>query len=352
MGIWYTTREDVKAALDVRETARSNTQIDRAIESSSRSIDGYAPGGGLLHRRFYPELRTQTFDWPNEQHAESWRLWLDANELISATTITSGGVTLAPSDYLLRPDHGPPYTHVEINLAGSASFGSGASHQRSISILGLFGHSAQEEPAGATGEALDASETAVDVTDSAAIGVGHILRVDTERMIVTGRRMADTDETLGWDLTASAADVIVSVADGTAFATDEVLLIDAERMLIVDIADNTLIVKRAWDGSALTTHDGGATIYASRTLIVSRGALGTTAATHLTAAPLYRHVVPGGVGELCLAETLNTLLQRASGYGRVVGSGDNEREASGRGLRDIRDQAITSYGRKARIRSV
>lgn len=44
----YCTRQDVKRALDVHETARSNGQVDRAVEAASRTIEG------VLHRRFYP----------------------------------------------------------------------------------------------------------------------------------------------------------------------------------------------------------------------------------------------------------------------------------------------------------
>jgi len=39
MGIWYATREQVKAALDAAETARNDAQVDRAIESGARSIE-------------------------------------------------------------------------------------------------------------------------------------------------------------------------------------------------------------------------------------------------------------------------------------------------------------------------
>lgn len=352
MGVWYTTREAVKAALDVKETARSNAQIDRAIESASRMIDGSVPGAGFLHRRFYPELRTMTWDWPNVQSPTPWRLWLDADEIIEAVTLTVAGVALDPGDFMLRPDHGPPYTHIEIDRSSSAVFSSGDTPQRSISGLCLFGFRNDETTAGTLTEALDASETAVDVSDSAAIGVGSIIRVDTERMIVTGKTMATTGQTLGGNLQALNSDVTVGVANGAAFAVDEVILIDAERMLIVDIAGNNLIVKRPWDGSVLAAHTAGATIYAPRTLTVTRGALGTTAATHLTSTAIARHVVPGLVEELCIAEALNLLAQERSGYARTVGTGENQREMSGRGLREIKNDAYTAYGRKARSRAV
>ncbi|MEV0382881.1 hypothetical protein [Nonomuraea sp. NPDC050643] len=356
MGIWYTTRETVKAALDSKETARSNGQIDRAIESASRLIEG------ALHRRFYPEVRTLTWDWPNAQRARSWRLWLDANELVSVTTLVAGGVTIAPGDYLLYPTDGPPYNRIEIDLSSSAAFASGDTHQQAISITGPYaGCRLDEAPAGALAEALDASETAVDVTDAAAVGVGDILRVDSERMIVTGRTMLDTGQNLGGNLAASAAGVTVAVSTGSAFAVDEVILIDSERMLVVDIAGNNLTVKRAWDGSVLAAHTAGADIYAPRTLTVERGALGTTAATHLTAAPIARHVPPGPVVALCVGLALAQVLGEQSGYARAsLASGERSDTTSGRprtqkigaGLDALWATAYAACGRKARIRGV
>lgn len=361
MGVWYCTREDVKRALDIADTARSNRQIDRAIESGSRTIEG------RLHRRFYPQLATRSWDWPNGQYARPWRLWLDDDELISITTLTVGGVTIAPADYMLRRSDGkdePPFSHVEINLAGSAAFGGGSTHQRNIAITGPYGHSADTGPAGALAEPLDASETGVDVTDSGLVGVGDILLIDTERMIVTGRSMFDTGQNIGADLTASNAAVTVAVTTGSAYAVDEVLLVDAERMLIVDIAGNNVIVKRAWDGSVLAAHTTGAAIYAPRTLTVTRGALGTTAATHLTAAAIVRHLVPGTVRDLNVALALTQGLQEQSGYARTAGSNESQRQVfgralkaapgvqAGRGLQALWDDAYTAYGRMARTRAV
>lgn len=180
MSIWYCTREQVKAALDSKETARSNAQIDRAIESASRTIDGGKRIGGLMRRRFYPEVRTQTFDWPNGQYARSWRLWLDQHELIDVTSITSGGVTLAPGEYLLRPDDSPPYNRVEIDLSSSAAWSSGNTHQRAISIVGTFGYCADEAPAGELALAV-ASTTAMSIT---VFGLGR----DRRRQPDPGRR--------------------------------------------------------------------------------------------------------------------------------------------------------------------
>lgn len=353
MGIWYTTIEAVRTALDVAETARSDARIAACIESASRSIDGHEPGGGLLHRRFYPERRTQTFDWPDGSYSRSWRLWLGAHELVSAESIIVAGRTLDPAEYFLRPDDGPPFNRIEINLADDAAFASTSTHQRAISVTGVYaGCETVEAQAATLAVGIDAAALTVDVSDSSAIGTGSVLRVDNERMIVTRRGMLDTGRDLAGDLTASAADTLVPVGPGAAVTPDEVILIDAERMRVVDVAGNSLVVKRAWDGSVLAAHTVGASVFALRRLTVTRGALGTTADTHAAGATVQLLVYPGLVSELATAEALTMLLQGQSGYARTVGSGDNERESFARGLRDLRDRAYAAHGRQARTGAV
>lgn len=350
MGIAYTTRESVKAALDVAETARNNTQIDRAIDAGADSI------WGLTRRKFYPTLATRKFDWPNFQLARPWRLWLDSNELISATSVVSGGVTIPPSNYLLRRSddvQAPPYTFIEINLGTSSSWSGGVTTpQQSIVITGVWGSAGattDEASAGTTAAAvIDANVNSVDVGDSAAVGVGDLLRIDTERVQVTGKQMLTTTQTLSGNLTALASNTLVGVTNGALFAIGETVLIDAERMLVEDIAGNSLVVQRGWDGSVLAAHTAAAVVYAPRRLIVRRGVLGTTAAAHLIAASIWRHEAPPLIRELNLAEAVTTLLQESSGWARTAGAGDNVRESTGKGLADLRAQVVATYGRKAR----
>lgn len=352
MGIWYCTREDLKSALDFKETARNDGQVDRAIERASRTVEGF------LLRRFYPELATRYFDWPNRQGARSWRLWMGFNELISVTSLVSGGETLSASDYFLRNSDDlpePPYESVELLLSANATFGGGSTHQKDIALTGLYGYRDDLVPAGSTAEALDDSETAVDVTNSALVGVGSLIKVDSERMTVTGKSLLDTDVDIHAtdSLAASNSDVSILCSTSTGIPqVGEVILIDAERMLVVDLAGSTLVVKRAWDGSILAAHAAGASIYAPRVLTVTRGALGSTASAHDTAKAISRTEYPGPVVSLCVAEAIVQVLNEAGGYARTVGSGENAREAAGRSLKDARDLARRSHGRRARTAAV
>lgn len=348
MGVWYTTREDVQSALDAKSSALSNAQVDRAIEAASRAVEG------LLHRAFAPILAARYFDWPNHQYARPWRLWLDENDLISVTSMVSGNTTIPASDYFLEPiNSGPPYDRVEIDMSSPSALSAGDTWQRSIVITGLWGHSDDNTAVGLTTEALDNSETGVDVDGATAaqVGVGSVLKIDTERLLVTGRGTITTSQTLQSAMTAVDNVVTVAVTSGTAFAVGEVILLDAEKMIITDIAGTNLTVTRAWDGTVLAAHTGS-TVYAYRTLTVVRGALGSTVASHLTAATVYRWDVPGPVRELTAAEAINNLLQSRSGYARTAGSGDNEAETKVLGLESLRKSVRVSHGRKGRIGAV
>lgn len=351
----YTTREIIKRALDIEETARNARNIDRCIESAARRIDG------MCHRIFYPRIETKSFDWPNQQNALPWRLWLDDTELISLTTFTSGGTVIPAANYNLESNRvGPPYNRVEVDISTSSALSSGSTHQRSAVLLGLWGHTNDEVIVGVTAEAMDASETGLDVdaATSAEVGVGSLLRLDDERVLVTNRQQLTTGQTLGGTgLTAAKNDVSVSVASGATFAIDELITIDSERMLIVDITGNTLTVVRAYDGSVLATHAIGATIFAPRTLTVKRGVFGTTAATHTLGATINMWAPPAGVRQLNTAEAIHELMQEQTGWFRTMSASSNfggtaRRAATMEALIDLRDQVYQQYGRKARTRTI
>lgn len=341
---WYATREEVARELDFKEPARSAPRIDRVIAAVSRDIEG------MCHRRFYPQAATRYWDWPTG--ARPWRLWLDDSEVISVTALSSGGVTIAPADFLLEPNrNGPPYNRIEIDLDGPAAFGGGGTHQRDVTVVGLFGYRDDESPGGEVDGTVSSSATTMHVTDSAAVGVGSVLRVGTERLIVTGKSMRDTGQNLAAPVDARQKTVTIPVADGTTYTVGEIILLDAERMLIEDIAGNSLVVSRAVDGTVLAAHTGS-TIYALRTLTVVRGALSTTATALVGGEAVHVWQPPAPVRDLCVAESAARLMQGRSGWARVVGTGEAQREASGRGLKDLRDQVYRSHGRKGRVRSV
>lgn len=348
MSVWYATREQVKDALDIKETARNNDIVDRAIEAATLNIET------LMRRRFYPQVATRYFDWPNFQRARAWRLWLGYDEVLSVSALVSGSTTIASTDYFLEPvNYGPPYSRIEIDLTSSAAFSANSgTHQRSVSVTGVFGFCNTTTPVGALAVAMtDTTGTTASVTDSAAIGVGSLILIGTEYLIVTGKSQLTTGQTVQTTaLTALASNESVLVTTGSAFAVGEIITIDSERMKIVDITSNTLTVKRAWDGSTLATHNTGVTIYAPRTLTVTRGAVGSTAATHLIAATIGKHVIPGPINTLCIGDACGIVTKEPSAWSGGAGGGATEAAmAKLPGLPMIRDLAVARYARRGRL---
>ena len=344
----YVTREMVKASLDVQATARNNDQIDLAIQAATGAVEGQ------LNRRFYPLDATRYFTWPNYQYAATYRLWLDYWELAApATQVTSGGVTIPLSQCFFEPvNSGPPYTSLELNRAGTAAFGNGPTPQRDVAITGTFGFNLDAAPSGALAAAVtDTTSTSITVTNGSAAGVGNLLFVGTERMLLADKALITSGQTQQGSLTDKSSDQLVGVSDGTKYSVGEIIVLDAESMLITGTAPTSVTVKRAWDGSTLATHSAAA-IYAYRSWTVVRGATGTTAATHLNGTVISRYVPPSLITQYALAEAENNLLQGISGYARTVGAADNLRPVSGQARADIRKQAINAYARKARRRTV
>ncbi len=352
--VFYCTREEVMDAFDVREAAHRFAQVDAAIASASDDIDGW------LNRHKHglaPRTATRYFDWPSSNYSSPYRLWFEENELVSATSFTAGGTALVENtDYYLEPvNSGPPYTYAEIILSGSGSFTNSGTHQHALAVSGTWGIGNNQAAAGTLAAAIvSTSATTVDVSDATLVGIGSVLTVDSERMLVTGRSALTSGTTLNGALTASKADVSVTVTDGSVFHISETILVDSERMKIVDIAGNDLTVVRAYDGSTLAAHADLSTVYQYDRLTVTRGALGTTAATHLISTSVTTWEVPNLVHDLCKAEVITRLEQEWSAYGARVYSDEAERDSSGtevvagRGLTDIRKACARRYKRKFR----
>lgn len=351
----YCTRESVKSALDEQETARSNAQIDDAIASGARDVEG------LCNRpeyAFMPVAATRYLDYPSRTaRPPSWRLWFDGMTLIGADSVTTnnGGTTLTAGQYFLEPVNEPPYTSIEINLGGSGSFSSDGTQQRAVAITGLWGWTNVNVSVGTLSATLAASHTATAALawTTARFGVGDVLLIDNERMVIRDRTFVDSTQNLQTSLSATDSDTQVAVTDGTAFAVEEIISIDGERMLVVDIIGNTLTVKRAQDGSQLAAHTAPtADVYALTGVQLDRAELGTTLAEHSADDVVYQWRPPPLLTSLNRAYALNTLLQQRSGYARVAGSGENAREFTGRGVAALEKDVFRVFGRKARTRAI
>lgn len=342
MRVCYVTRERVQAVLRSANLLRLNSRIDDAIQVASGQVEGD------LHRKFYPTLDTREFDLPQTRS-----LWLYEHELAAApTTIVSGDTTMTTADYILFPQSGPPYRWIDVNTSGSVSWESGDTPQRCIAITGSFGGSADELLSTTLSTTINSSTTVVDIADSSAVGIGDLIKLDSERMIVRDRSFITTTATLSADIAASKSVVSLTVSNGALITAGEYILIDSERMFVETISGNTVTVSRAEQGSALAAHTSTAVVLAPRRLAVQRAQAGTTAASHDAPASIYRNVAPPLVTEYALALTLNYLQQGSNAYTRQPGAGENSQAAAGSDLRTAYEAAYTAHGAKWRSRAV
>lgn len=325
--VYYSSRESVARSLDFQESADAYREIDDALLSASDTIHG------RLGRFFFPLKGTRTFDWPNRMSGTSFRVWLNQWELQELTSITSGGVVIDTSTVLKYPQASvPPWNRLEVDRSAATSFTAADTEQQSLSIVGTFGFPGRRVARGALEASIASSTTtSVDVTDG-RIEVGNAILVDAEYLQVVERVPLDSGQNTGGALDDSPATDLVAVSDGTAFRRGETVLIGSERMWIRDVSGNSLVVRRATDGSRIESHLSGADVYTFRRLTVERGIWGTTAAGHSDASTVEVYQAPALIRTMAKAEAENFMLQEASGYARSAGSGENEREYSGRGL--------------------
>lgn len=346
----YVTVEDVRSATGSNFTARDTSQLRRAIDSASRSVEA------LCHRKFFPWTGTRYFAWPaTPRQGPSWKVWLDANELIELTELTSDGHVIDPSEYFLEPaNYGPPYSSIELNRGINSAFTAGSTGQRNIAATGTYCGTAEDWASVATlAASANSSVASITVSDSSGIGLGSLLRIGTERLQVLTKSQVTTSTTLGGNLDGNKGTTTVPVADGTKVHAGEEILVDSEVMLVVDVAGNNLLVKRAWSGSVLATHSLGATVYAPRILGVARASTGTAATAHALSDAVEVFQYPALVQELTIATVLRQQQGKVSGYADSESSklGATLKVNPTESLKDIRQMCYDAHGRQGRIRS-
>jgi hypothetical protein len=341
--ISYCTREMVQDALGYADNVRTDRRVDSAIRAATRDLEHF------LHRTFLPRLTTRSFDMPDTD-----TLWLYDSELASApSAFTSGGTAMtAGTDYILRPETGPPYRWIEERSAGSVKFQAGATPQNSLSITGDFSYPCRELEAGVLTDSLASGAVTLVLNDSAYVGVGSLLAVDSEYILITERTMSTTGTIISGNLTVSKSEKTIAVASGAAVGLAETIMVDAERMRVLGINGNSLIVERAVGGSTLAAHTSGATVMAPRTCNVQRGMRGSAAASHTDGEDVYVLRPPSLIEELCAAIAGNIVTQASANWSARQGASETQHQPDARGILLLKEDAYAAYGRKTRSRAV
>lgn len=337
----YATRELVRTATDVKETVRNNDLIDMVLQASARRIELET------HRRFYPELATRKWDYPNAQFAEPWQLWLEDNELISISSMSSGGTVVPSSDYVLRrtdEKDEPPFNLVELKLDTASSLSAGPTFQQSIVITGLYGHRNDSYAQGTLTAAISSTSATTLSASDATIGVGSLLIIDSERLLVTDKSMVDSTMRVTANIDNQKGSTLLGVTTGSNFTRGETILVGAEKMRVDEVAGNNLLVTRGWEATTITAHAINDVIFALRTLNVLRGVLGTLAATHSNGAVINVFNYPALITDYSLALSLNDKRLATIGYTPGL-TGNLE-------LKALCDAVYATYARKGRLGAI
>lgn len=350
----YATVEQVMRAADIKVTAYLKDEILRSLESSCDAVDKLIVVGDTQRPAFAPWAGEISFDWPTVNNGNAYRFWLDQFRLHSLDSIVSGGVDVE-SAALPWPASGPPYSAIDIDTSGALSLeiGDTGTGQRSLTLGGIWGIVGDDRSRSSWTLGASVSDSATDLVINAPIGIGSIVLIGSERVIVEDRSWSASGQTasaLAVQMNAQS----VTVADGTDFIIGEEIIVDSERMLIRDIVGNVLIVQRAADGTVLADHANGTAIYWSRSCAVERGALGTTAASHSDGTMISIYSAPAIASQLAIAYTIDRRAQEDVGYARDLSHIRDVRglsakkvggDVGGQGIPALEDRLISAYGR-------
>ena len=345
---WYATRESVKRA--VRSNGSENDEaIDRLIEAASRDVDN------MTHRWFIPRTQTRLFKWPGT-YGLGDILWMDA-DLISVTALKtkaqdSSPTTISSSDYFLEPvNNAPPYNRIEIDISSSASFESGDTSQRSISVEGSWGFSADTVSVGTVASGLDSDATVTTMVTSngsltSGVNVGDTLLIESEQVFVTEKTSAALASILlNGAITADKSENLTVDGGTHGINNGEIIQVDSEQMLVRSSTATVLTVERAYNGTTLAAHSNDVAVHIFRTLTITRGVNGTTGATHADATAVTAYRAPGPIRELTMAMAIAAFTQEAAAYGRTVGAAGGTVDVTGPDLPALTQRISDQYAR-------
>lgn len=334
--IWYASEQDVKRSADIPSTADLDDNIARALDEGSQAVDD------LCRRYFYPISTVHYFPWPQDINQPSNTLYLNKHGLIELDELTNGdGAIIPPSQYDLGPkQYGPPFT--KITVAGSFSTNA-MFPDRSIRGEGTYGYQIDEKTVTQTINQL--TGTSVTLVDGSAVGVGSLIRIGTERLVVAAKGgWVDSENVAAIILEAKKSADRFTVTDGAAFHVGEEILMDSEVMRIQRIAGNRLIVKRAVDGSVLEEHSTDE-VLVDRHIRVERSVLGSSAFDTAADADVHLFKFPPRVSQLARAEALTIMGFDIASYATSTGQGDADIKHSTKPLEDLRNKVFQQYGR-------
>jgi len=262
---------------------------------------------------------------------------LSIKPLLSITSITNDGETVAVADYTLKPLNrmwvNGPYIFIEQSA--------GWSNQNEVVIAGNWGLYEESVSLGVNTTQATSTETTLAVTNGSVLSPGMLLLIESEQELITagGGGPDSPAGTAATSLVNGAIDendASITVDNGAEFNVGEILQIDVEDMKILKINTHVLAVERGWNGTAPADHLTDSAINVYRTFKVERAVNGTTAAIHTNKA-VSQYVVPETVNYLCRQIAALMRMKAASGFTGITG---NAEQGQGRYLSEFPPRTI------------
>lgn len=342
-------------------TTRSTSQYQKVDPTDDANIEKLIQGvsdyfNDQCRRTFYPRYEKRYFDVPVFQNSPR-NLFLD-DDLLEVVTIINGDTNaVLPAIYNLKPKNISP--HYAIQIIGPASifwiFNAMGSVEKVISVEGWWGyHSRYEQRAwtqiGTLGATItDTTSKNMTMTAGHSLTPNRIIKIDTEILNVatmTALNIQSSSNTTPIHVITTAAHGLIDGAQVN--IAGHLLNTNANGTWVIGYVSTTEFTLVGSVGNATGGNTG---TVSSPTLVGTftvnqRGDNGSTAATHLTSAPVYAWNVEPAIN----MAVLQTVQNMYSTEGGQPGAGKINITAAGVVIRpqDIPDSAqktINSYTR-------
>lgn len=271
-----------------------------------RLFDRIQSASRFIYRRlgqFIPTQETRSY-----QGNGSTSLAVDP--LLSASGITNNGTAISAFD--LFPLNGywenGPHSRIEADVSWDEA-----------EVTGAWGKYSETELIGETVTQL-VGATTLSVANGANLSPGMVLLIESEQELVLdwGPAGAATSLLAG---AVDAADEELTVDNGAEFNEGEVIQLSTEDCYIRMVRGNVLVVARGWNSTTKQSHLDDAAIAVYRTVTVTRGGNGTSAAGHAAVAAS-RYIPPADVNWLCRQCAGLAVKKAASGFSGRVGNAE------------------------------
>lgn len=191
------------------QTITTDATDDAVIESLLRSVSRFVDE--QTGRYFFPRVETRYYDVPDGTALDVRSLVVDGDLLEVITLVNGDGVTIASSEYTLRPRNQSPYLYIRLKDSSTYYWASNSASDLHdvIAVTGIWGfhnrYSDAWELGSTLAEALDTTETGTDVTSGTSFLIGDVIRFGDELAYVSNKLTNTLTNTRGENGSTAAA---------------------------------------------------------------------------------------------------------------------------------------------------